>query len=61
MTSLRQIECPECESTSVEVERLEQNNRSLNVKGRVTCQKCGRVWEDQVSNPDRRDPWLLRR
>jgi uncharacterized Zn finger protein len=61
VTSVRQIECPECESAAVDVERLEQNNRSLNVKAKITCEKCGHVWEGQVSNPDRRSPWLLRR
>ena len=53
MTSRRLIECPECESQSVDVERLEENNHSMNVKAKVTCQKCGHVWEDQVSNPAR--------
>lgn len=53
MTSVRQIHCPECDSVSVETERLEENNRSLNVKAKVTCEKCGHVWKDQVSNPAR--------
>lgn len=64
MTSIRVIACPECSSRSVETERLESNTHSLNVKATVTCGKCGKCgheWEDQVSNPDKRSPWLLDR
>jgi len=58
MTSVRQTKCPKCASTSVEVERLEKNNHSLNVKAKITCKNCDHVWEDQVSNPDHRSAWL---
>jgi uncharacterized Zn finger protein len=58
MTSVRQIKCPECDSISVDTERLEKNNHSLNVKAQITCKKCEHVWEGQVSNPDRRSAWL---
>lgn len=61
MTSVRQIRCPACESVSVESERLEANNYSMNVRAKVTCKKCGHVWEGMVSNPDRWSPWLTRR
>jgi len=57
MTSIRRIKCPACESVSVETEHLEENNHSLNVKAKITCKKCGHVWEDQVSNPARRGTW----
>jgi DNA-directed RNA polymerase subunit RPC12/RpoP len=75
MTSLRQIRCPECDSHAVKTERLPetrdevesskgrlaQHVRSMNVKAKITCEKCGHVWEGKVSNPDRRSPWLLER
>lgn len=54
MTTLRQIRCPECDSISIESERLEKNNHALNVKATITCKKCGHVWEGNVSNPDHR-------
>lgn len=58
MTSVRQIHCPECDGTAIETERLEENRHALNVRARITCGKCGHVWEGQVSNPDRRSAWL---
>lgn len=54
MTSLRQVRCPECDSVSVETERLEENDHAMNVRAKVTCKECGHVWEDEVSNPARR-------
>jgi|GEM_PF-2846680 len=54
MTSVRQIRCPNCDSLSFTTERLEKNNHSLNVRAKLTCKKCGHVWECNVSNPDHR-------
>ena len=58
MTSVRQIHCPECDDTSVETERLEENRHAMNVKAKLTCKKCGHVWEGQVSNPARRGSFM---
>lgn len=53
MTSRRVNRCPQCKSPSHEVECLEKNLTDLGVKARLTCKRCGHVWEGSVVNPDR--------
>ena len=61
MTSVRIISCPNCDSVSVNVERTEMDNSSMNVSADLSCNNCGNLWKGEVTNPNRMHPFLLNR